>query len=128
MPNRELLLLVALVVVAAALMLSLAAHFVRRGTQTPQLLALEARLEQVQTMATHLAELHRSMVVPATRGAVGETLLAQLLQNWLPRAAYQLQYGFRSGARADAVIRMGDFMRRSFLLVSVCEATRWPVS
>ena len=110
MPNRELLLLAALVVVGAALMVSLVVHFVRRGTRAPQLSALEARLEQVQTMATHLAELHRSMVVPATRGAVGETLLAQLLQNWLPRAAYQLQYGFRSGARADAVIRMGDYM------------------
>lgn len=102
------LLLLAPAVVFTALITFVIIQLVRRTRPAPELQSLAARLEQIQTMATHLAELHRSMVVPATRGAVGETLLAQLLQNWLPQAAYQLQYGFRNGARADAVIRMGN--------------------
>lgn len=99
------LLLVALVafVVAAAVWMA-----GRRRPAAPELETLHARLDQIQAMANQLAELHRSMVVPGTRGAVGETLLTRLLQDWLPPAAYQLQYTFRSGARADAVIRMND--------------------
>lgn len=96
------LLVLVLIVLLAAVLAG------RRRAAVPELQALNARLQQIQAMADQLAELHRSMVVPGSRGAVGETLLAQLLQDWLPPAAYQLQYAFRNGARADAVIRMND--------------------
>jgi DNA recombination protein RmuC len=39
---------------------------------------------------------------------VGETILAELLGSWLPRKAFELQYGFSNGTRVDAAIKLGN--------------------
>src|ERR1700722_16285918 len=44
-----------------------------------------------------------------TRGALGEVVLERLLQDALPRSAYETQYRFDStGAIVDAIVRSGD--------------------
>lgn len=66
-----------------------------------------AILQQIDTVRDEVRELADLFLVPQRRGAVGETLLAELLASWLPEGAYELQYGFANGARVDAVVRLG---------------------
>jgi DNA recombination protein RmuC len=53
-------------------------------------------------------DLGNIFIVPRTRGGLGETMLEQLLENWLPAAAWRRQYRFADGGRVDAVIRAGS--------------------
>ena len=65
-------------------------------------------MEATGRLEDQLRSLSDLFLVPQTRGAVGETILAELLGSWLPRKSYELQYGFRTGARVDAVVRLGS--------------------
>ena len=47
---------------------------------------------------------------PKARGGVGELMLKQLLADVLPVDKFTLQYGFRSGERVDAVIRLDSML------------------
>ena len=61
------------------------------------------------TLAEHakgLAQLQQVLRPPKARGGFGELLLGNLLRDRLPADAYQLQYGFKSGERVDAVIKV----------------------
>ncbi len=101
-------LIIALSVLSLCLILAVVLLSARRGRPDgADQSGLREKLDQLESMAGHIADLHRFMLLPGARGAVGEALLAQLLQNWLPAAAFRLQHTFRNGARADAVILMG---------------------
>jgi DNA recombination protein RmuC len=65
-------------------------------------------LAQIEHVRGEIRELSELFLVPRTRGAVGETLLAELLRSWLPQKSYELQYSFSTGSRVDAVIRLGE--------------------
>ncbi len=69
---------------------------------------LAARLAEIDGLARTLNDLTRSLLLPRSRGVVGETMLAALLGSWLPRRAFELQHGFRDGGRVDAVVRLAD--------------------
>jgi DNA recombination protein RmuC len=69
--------------------------------------SISRRLDQVETLSTRMGTLSEIFLVPRARGGFGELLLEELLRSWLPQAAYSLQYRFRSGVRADAVVRLG---------------------
>jgi DNA recombination protein RmuC len=43
-----------------------------------------------------------------SRGSLGEVTLERLLEDSLPRAQYEMQYRFKSGEAADAVIKLRD--------------------
>lgn len=63
------------------------------------------RVAEVGRDIQGLEEVLRS---PKIRGGLGETLLEQLLGLMLPQAHWELQHGFRSGERVDAVVRVGE--------------------
>jgi len=86
---------------------------------------LQGRLNELSRISGSLEELRTLFIVPYTRGGVGETLLEELLRNWLPEESYSLQYSFTNGSRADAVIRLGNYLvavDAKFPLQSVREA------
>lgn len=83
----------------------------RRVAAGPELFErMNRRLDQLEGLSKGVEDLSRLFLVPHTRGGVGETLLEELLRNWLPRKAYETQYGFKSGARVDAIVRIKPYI------------------
>ena len=62
--------------------------------------------EEILARANDLKRLEQALRPPKARGGFGELLLANLLRDRLPPDSYHLQYGFRSGERVDAVIKV----------------------
>ncbi|MFO7848511.1 MAG: DNA recombination protein RmuC [Spirochaetia bacterium] len=71
---------------------------------------LADRLEELDKISSRLDNLQNIFVTPHIRGGIGETLLEELIRNWLPSNAYTFQYSFAGGARADAVIKLGSYL------------------
>jgi DNA recombination protein RmuC len=63
---------------------------------------------QLNERAKDFQRFEQMLRPPKARGGVGEQLLGNLLADILPAGRYELQYGFRSGERVDAVIRLED--------------------
>jgi DNA recombination protein RmuC len=61
---------------------------------------------QMLERANDLGRLEQALRPPKARGGFGELLLANLLADTFPPDKYELQYGFKSGERVDAVIRL----------------------
>ena len=93
---------IAALIVAVAALASGARRRGRGGGDLP------AVIQQIDQVRGELRELTELFLVPTRRGAVGETMLAELLAAWLPPGSYSLQYGFANGTRVDAVIRLGS--------------------
>ena len=79
------------------------------GETATQISEKLARVEQgtksMLERANDLKRLEQALRPPKARGGFGELLLANLLADMLPAAAYELQFGFSTGERVDAVIR-----------------------
>ncbi len=69
---------------------------------------MTAVMEATGRLEAQLRSISELFIIPRTRGAVGETVLAELLGSWLPRKSYELQYSFQTGARVDAVVKLGS--------------------
>jgi DNA recombination protein RmuC len=67
---------------------------------------VEGATAQMLARANDLARLEQILRPPKARGGFGELLLENLLRDRLPPSAYETQYGFKSGERVDAVIRI----------------------
>src|SRR6476469_3901750 len=65
---------------------------------------------QMLERAKDLARLEQALRPPKARGGFGELLLENLLRDRLPHTAFQMQYGFSTGERVDAVVRGGDLL------------------
>ena len=61
---------------------------------------------EILARATELKRLEQALRPPKARGGFGELLLGNLLRDRLPADAYELQYGFSTGERFDAVIKV----------------------
>ncbi len=80
----------------------------RRQPDLPALAEVRRRLDDLSVASANIGRLSEALIVPHTRGAVGETLLGSILSSYLPASAYELQYGFRDGGKVDAAIRLGE--------------------
>jgi DNA recombination protein RmuC len=69
---------------------------------------VDRQVRSVQEVASDLKGLQELLRSPKVRGLIGEQLLAELLDQVLPRAHYSLQYEFTGGERVDAVLRVGE--------------------
>jgi DNA recombination protein RmuC len=110
--NQTILILAILAAtLAAALALLIMVVIRRRAPGTADLLELLGRrLERFEELSQDVSNLTKVFLVPHMRGAIGETILGELLRNWLPSKAYELQYTFGNGARVDAVIKLGEYL------------------
>jgi DNA recombination protein RmuC len=61
---------------------------------------------EILARANDLKKLEQALRPPKARGGFGELLLGNLLSDRLPADAYELQYGFNTGERVDAVIKV----------------------
>src|SRR3989304_5055932 len=53
-----------------------------------------------------MKDLSNVLKSPKLRGGLGEQLLYEILENFLPKDLYKIQYKFRDGALCDAVITL----------------------
>jgi len=73
-------------------------------------LSISKRLDRMEDMAGKIDSISRIFTLPHIRGAAGETMLENLLHDWLPSGSFTMQYKFNNGYRADAVIKLGKFL------------------
>jgi DNA recombination protein RmuC len=80
---------------------------VQTTTQVRQQLGkLSQANAEILARATELKKLEQALRPPKARGGFGELLLGNLLRDRLPADAYELQYGFSTGERVDAVLKV----------------------
>jgi DNA recombination protein RmuC len=107
---------VAVLAAVVLLMLLMVVLIARRGTRQSAPLPdrfiqdLSTRLARIEDISRQVTDMSNLFLVPHTRGGIGETFLQEYLANWLPRSSFDLQYTFRNGYRADAVISLGDHL------------------
>ena len=70
--------------------------------------ALGEATRRLETVGATVSEVQQLLQVPKLRGTIGEIWLEELLRQILPASHYEMQYGFRSGERVDAVLKLGD--------------------
>jgi DNA recombination protein RmuC len=75
------------------------------GERLGRLAEVTTRLEEMGRSVTAVEEL---LKVPRLRGTLGEVWLEELLRQVFPPNLYRMQHGYRSGARVDAVVKIGD--------------------
>ncbi|MCK4846958.1 MAG: DNA recombination protein RmuC [Deltaproteobacteria bacterium] len=76
------------------------------GELNKELGELGKATEQVFNVGKDIASLQEILRAPKLRGEIGEFFLADLLAQILPKANFELQYGFKGGTRVDAVIKL----------------------
>ncbi len=69
--------------------------------------ALSKATENMLEVGRTITSLENLLKPPKLRGGMGETLLAELLDQILPREHYDVQHSFKSGEKVDAVIKLG---------------------
>ncbi|EKD76315.1 MAG: hypothetical protein ACD_43C00156G0005 [uncultured bacterium] len=67
-------------------------------------------LGQMQEIGRSLKDVQNFLQSPKLRGTIGEQVLEQLLQQSFPRGSFELQYRFKRGDIADAIIKTDQGM------------------
>ena len=71
---------------------------------------LEESSVKIFEVGKEIGKLQDVLRAPKARGGFGELMLADILNQMIPRDHFQLQYQFRNGTRVDAVIFVGDHL------------------
>jgi len=72
------------------------------------LMKMEETYKQVLEVSKDISSLQDLFRAPKFRGGVGEFSLENLLSQIMPRDLFDVQYPFKNGTKADAVIRIGS--------------------
>jgi DNA recombination protein RmuC len=64
--------------------------------------------KKIETLTTNVVSLQEVLGDKRSRGAFGEVQLSALVSNVLPESAYEMQYTFPGGARADCVLKLPE--------------------
>ncbi len=77
---------------------------------TNKLSTLEESSKRIFDVGKDISSLHDILKAPKLRGGLGEYILADILEQILPRANYSLQYSFKNGEKVDAIIRLRNMI------------------
>jgi len=86
--------------------LNKATESLEKVSETHVKLAQETK--SIQNIGKDIAELQRVLKAPKLRGILGELNLENLLAQVYPKDGYILQYSFKNGVIADAVLKLKD--------------------
>lgn len=78
------------------------------GSVQRSLGGLEEANRKIYEVGKDIASLQEILRAPKLRGGLGEFFLEDLLGQILPPQHFSMQYGFRSGEKVDAVVKLGD--------------------
>jgi len=77
------------------------------GSVERSLGGLEEANRKIYEVGKNIASLQEILRAPKLRGGLGEFFLEDLLGQILPAEHFSTQYGFRSGEKVDAVVKLG---------------------
>ena len=82
--------------------------FEHLGKVNESVIEVKEGSKQVLSMTEQLSNLEKVLTNQKQRGNWGESSLELILSNFLPEGVYKMQYSFKSGVIADAVINIKD--------------------
>jgi len=75
-----------------------------------RLATIDEAQKKIETLTGSVVGLQELLGDKRSRGAFGEVQLEQIVRNQLPETAYEFQYTFKRGARADCVLKLPEPM------------------